>query len=460
MEVHVIPLSSLPQGDGLDKFMIYRPLAGIAFVGNRAMAHLTQAMAAEAEPRAANGRSPAVDFLQTIGFLRPDPPAPDPVGTAFRPTTAVLLLTNQCQLRCVYCYAAAGLAPKQELAPELGYAAIDYVCHVALDNGQPYFDVSFHGGGEPTYAWRTLQLCAAYARQKSLPARLSLTSNVVWSEAQREWIMANIDTLSLSIDGSPAIQDQQRPFASGHGSAAVIMNNLRELDEHGVPYGLRLTAVSPWTQIPEAVAHLCRETRCALMQLEPAFNSLPGTHGQPEEADCQAFAQAFVEAFEIAIRAGRRLYYSGARPGVVTSTFCTAPYNALIVNAGGDLVSCYEIDKRSHPLASVSTIGRIENGRVMIDQVARQRLFSLLEQRQERCRDCFCYYSCAGDCYVRTFQTGPQELPDHTPRCDMNREITSQMLLGMISGSGGVLRQWGYCQPANQLSPVAEAVLA
>lgn len=84
---------------------------------------------------------------------------------------AVLLMTNQCQLRCVYCYAAAGELPHEALTTEQGRAAIDIVCQNAITLHQPQFEISFHGGGEPTFAWQVLKECATYARQKPLPAQ-------------------------------------------------------------------------------------------------------------------------------------------------------------------------------------------------------------------------------------------------------------------------------------------------
>lgn len=431
MEAHAIPLAD---ANGADKFILYRPLAGLAFVGNRAMADLALGNPAEAPA------TQATAFLQEIGFLESDPATPEPTGTEFRPTTAVLLLTNQCQLRCTYCYAAAGEFPRQELSVELGQAAIDYVFRTAQELGREQFEVSFHGGGEPTYAWKVLQACAAYARQKPLPAKVTLTSNGVWSPKQRAWIIGHLDGLSLSLDGDPATQDRQRPFISGRGSAALVMRAVAELDRHAFPYGIRLTAIAPWANLPKAVRFLCEETGCQSMQVEPAFNTARGGHAQADEAEAGAFADAFLEAFEIAAHAGRRLHYSGARLGVITPAFCVAPFAALIVNANGELVTCYEVSGPTHPLARLSIIGRIENGQVMIDTAARARLHALMAERRATCRDCFCYWSCAGDCYTRTFGQEPGQHLRHGSRCSMNRRITKELLLGGIAGGGGVWR--------------------
>jgi uncharacterized protein len=437
MDVRTFPLQSAP--DEAPGYVIYRPLLGLAFAGNRTLADLALSLAAG--DAAAPPPSAAVDaFLHQAGFYAPDPPPPTPAGGPFQPTTAVLLMTNQCQLRCTYCYAAAGALPAETLAPELGYAAIDYVCEQARAAGRASFEVSFHGGGEPTRAWRSLRACVDYARRRSLPTRVSLTTNGVWSERQREWLLAHVDMVSLSLDGRPATQDSQRPFVSGRGSADVVMRTARALDEAGKPYGIRMTATAPWDGLIDDVDYLCRHTNCPSFQVEPAFNTARGGHEPGEVADWRAFAEAFVAAYHVARRAGRHLMYSGARLDVATTTFCLAPFGALIVNPRGQLVTCYEITDDYHPLAGLSRIGQIREGRVEIDAPARARLHDLFGERRDGCRDCPCYWSCAGDCYARTFGPGGERHLARGPRCDANRYITGQLLLAEIAAGGGLRR--------------------
>ena len=122
MELYNIPLNE-PGSEG--KFIIYRPLLGLAFIGNRAMAQLAEQIA-RAEPGTPPPASPAGELLQSTGFFQPDPPAPDEIQTGF--TTAVLLLTNRCHLRCVYCYANAGVEAPSALEVGHGRIVIDAVC--------------------------------------------------------------------------------------------------------------------------------------------------------------------------------------------------------------------------------------------------------------------------------------------------------------------------------------------
>ena len=349
-------------------------------------------------------------------------------------------MTNACQLRCAYCYAAAGDAPVERLTTAQGRAAIDFVCASALAQGRPHFDLSFHGGGEPTLAWSVLKACVAHARGKPLPAHIGMTSNGAWSPAQTDYVLANLDDLTLSFDGTPATQDLKRPFATGRGSAEIVLRTIAALDRRSFPYAIRMTATAPWERFPEDVRYLCEQTGCRTIQVEPAFNTGRGGHPQGDADDCLGFAEAFLDAVEIAAAAGRTLFYSGARLGLVTNTFCTAPYDALIVTPAGNLVSCYEVTDPGHPLAELSTIGSYDGDGLHPDAARRDRLHGLMAERQAGCGDCFCLRSCAGDCYTRAFGDGPAGHLSYGPRCEMNRAITAGLLLHAIAAGDGVWR--------------------
>jgi uncharacterized protein len=446
LEVFAIPIEG--------KFILYRPLRRLAFVGNQAMVDLTLDLVRYGAPAGVTegAAEEAVGFLGAIGFLEPDPPPPPPPRPSYCPTTAVLLLTNRCNLRCTYCYASGGEGPVQDLSPKLARAAIDGAYQNAVELGQPYFELTFHGGGEPVQAWETLEEATIYARGKDRPCRISMVSNGVLTAAQREWLLGHMDSFSISFDGRQATQDRQRPFASGRGSFRAVMRTLEALDRAKFPYGIRLTATSPWQgQLPEDVRFICEETGCPAMQVEPAFNARRGEHKGPTREQSAAFVQAFMEAFEIARRAGRQLTYSGARPWLLTQTFCTAPHSALIVNPAGKLVTCYEVADGHHPLAEMSTIGRVDGEQVIVDDRAIHAFWSYLDQKRAACEDCFCYWHCAGDCYTRAFSAARVTPQPRSPRCDMNRAITARMLLWYIMNGDGVWQGQGLHPQAAQL---------
>ena len=432
MDVFVVPV------DGHS--LVYRPLLPLAFVANDAMVDVALRLA---DDTGADASTEARAFLADIGFLNPDPPEPPLPIREWRPTTAVVLLTNRCNLRCTYCYADAGVAAPHDTSADLATAAIDVVHDNASALGAPSFEVCFHGGGEPMRAWRVMRAAADHARAKDLPAQLTMVSNGVWSRSQRDWVLATLDGVTISVDGGPATQDAQRPLASGRGSFSHVMTTLRALDDAAHPYGIRMTATAPFDGFPEDVRYLCEHTGCREFQVEPAFNTERGSHRQASVAEGDAFVAAFTEAYDIAAAAGRRLTYSGARPWLRTRQFCTAPWDALVVNADGTLVTCYEIADDNHWLADLSTIGRLEprgpHAVAQLEAGNRDRLLDHLEWKQaDQCRSCFCRWHCAGDCYTRSSARGEDGIEATTERCDVNRAITAQLLLRNILASGGV----------------------
>jgi uncharacterized protein len=437
MELFVIPIEG--------QYLIYRPLRQTAFVGNRAMAEITRQLAAQTpaqEPAVCGPDLPpdVAKFLSAVGFLEADPPPPPEPTPDFCPTTAVLLLTNRCHLCCVYCYANAGVRPASDLRWELAQSVIDNACANAQRIGQTQFALSLHGGGEPVMAWSLIKQAVAYARSKPLACTVSLTSNGLWSSQQTRWILEHVDNVSLSVDGGPATQDRQRPLAKGGGSWTSVQRTIMAMDAAAYPYSIRMTALPPWREsLPLDVEYLCRTTRCATMQVEPAFNTVRGEHSAPTEKDADAFVAGFMAAFDVAETYGRKLVYSAARPWQLTQKFCGAPYGALIVTPSGRLVSCYEVTADDHPLAALSHVGDVVGGALTVNEAQRQKLLAQIDSRRAGCHDCFCRWHCAGDCYVRTYD-GANDYMAYGARCQINRSLTAQLLIWLVMRSGGVWR--------------------
>jgi uncharacterized protein len=420
------------------KYIVYRPRRQLAFVANAAMVNAVASFR--------NGgccRQPeAQQFLQDLGFLEDDPEEllSSPGSEPYLPTTAVLLLTTVCTLRCVYCYAHGGETAAETMPVDLGRRAIDTVVANAVDRGLQGFSVSFHGGGEPTAVDSALRELVTYARSRQLPCQLSLTSNGVWTERQRGWIPGAFDTVSLSCDGLPAVHDRQRPRASGSGSSRTVLAAARALDDQGTPYGIRLTVLDDGLDdLVAGVRFLCATTSCRTFQVEPAFD-----HGRAHasglalgRADC--FAAALTEAERVARAEGRQLYYSGARPWTLTDRFCRAPDEALAVTPSGRLTACYEVCREDHPLARELMIGDLgPDGPPAVDGAARRRLLGRLEERRRGCRDCFCYWHCAGDCAAKVLSPDRDGHLHYGARCELNRAVTRQLLIGLVTRNNGV----------------------
>ena len=241
------------------------------------------------------------------------------------------------------------------------------------------------------------------------------------------------------MDGSPSTQDRQRPFTNNHPSSPVVLRNIKMIDEYSVDYGIRMTASKLWDELFSDVKFILESTSCRSIQVEPAFDIHRGEHGKPG-SDSKEFIDSFVDAYNLAKEYGASLSYSGGRPLTLTNVFCSAPYDALIINPEDNIVACYEITNSSHSLAQISTFGRIEGNNIILDEIKRNHFHSLLKQRFDSCKNCFCQRSCAGDCYTRAFGDGDGDYLYKGVRCEVNREITKYLLLDLIYENSGIWR--------------------
>lgn len=430
--------------------LIYRPLHKLAFVGNAALVDYLRARAES--PPAVEARPDVETFLASVGYWDAIEPPAAPPRPARKPraSVAVLLMTNRCNLACTYCYASAGTGPFHDLPWQLARRVIETAAANAVANGEDRFALSFHGGGEPTVHWRVLTEAVALARAQPVPCTISLASNGVWTPAQCEFICANIDMVTLSIDGLPEVHDAQRRRRDGSGSHADVLRSIHALEEAGVSYGLRMTtAPDAIDRIAAGVRHLCAATRTRAIQVEMSFTQARGDYCDPAPEDARRFAAAFVEAARAGAQAGVFVYYSGARPWVLANTFCQAPSQAIIVNPDGRLVTCFEATGSAHPYAEEFTIGRVTADAVICDAAAVARFEAWQQQRRAACTECFCVWHCCGDCASRAMASpAPGSM-----RCVVNREITQALILDYVQQGKGVWFDRPRPQPVRAESP-------
>ncbi len=423
-------LYAIPFGEA---FIIYRPLRRLAFIGNAAMATYVQRRAAGELV----SRSSEIDlFLDSIHFWPPDMEVdPLPAVEDLRPAMGVLLLTNACNLRCAYCYAAAGDRPLEFMPWPVARRLIDVVCENALAADLDQFSLSFHGGGEPTVCWDVLKRAADHACGKALDCVLSLTSNGVWNEEQRRFIGTRFQQVSLSMDGAATVQNRQRPRRDGGPSFDDVMDSIAFLDEAGVEYGIRMTVLpESLSATLEGVAFICEHTRARSIQIEPTYTSARGAYADMDRAFGEAFADIMLDACELGQRRQRFVYYSAARPWAAFPIFCAAPLNALVMTPTGRLTTCFEVSSDSHPHAKDFMVGRVTEDAVQVDHGALQRFLDAREARRQGCRACFCYWHCAGDCATRALTSEPMT----STRCFINQRISRDLLAAYIEQGDGV----------------------
>ncbi len=155
---------------------------------------------------------------------------------------AILHLTQQCNLRCRYCYAAKGNRPSMSM--ETARKAID----LAIKSGKNSACISYFGG-EPLLAFDKIRTLTDYAKQQGRKAgkkmyfRLS-TNGTLLNEEILQFCRDNEILFALSLDGDQEAHDAQRPTAEGTGSFEAIDSKLDMILSLN-PYTVFVSVITP-----------------------------------------------------------------------------------------------------------------------------------------------------------------------------------------------------------------------
>ncbi len=135
-------------------------------------------------------------------------------------------VTSRCNLACTYCY-----MPKLDERVDPSDKVIDV--RFAQKGMEDFFAwstsrrIRFFSAGEPTMEFEILR--EIYAAALSLAGdelEVEIQTNGYFGDEVAQWIAQHCDTIWISIDGCPAVQDVQRPTIDGHGSARLVLSNL------------------------------------------------------------------------------------------------------------------------------------------------------------------------------------------------------------------------------------------
>jgi len=431
-ELFVLPVSE-------SAYLIYAPLRRVALLANAALVEFLRDL--QTGERTADANPEAAAFLRHCRILDGEEeivPGGAPAGQP-RPRTATLLLTNACNLRCRYCYAAAGEKPPQFMPIETARRAIDFVAGNAAATRARQFDVDFHGGGEPSVNWAVLQQAHEYAssvaRARNLELRSSLTTNGVLTPEKRTWIAAHLDSANVSFDGLPEVHNANRCFPSGRGSSDIVLATLRAFDRAGFRYSIRMT-VTPESipHLAQSIAFLCRRFRPRGIQVEPLYRM--GRGSSAEETAPELFIEAYRAARRTSEKAARLLRFSGARFPLLTSRFCGVANDNFCVSPAGNVSACHEVTDENQPWAEHFFYGRPADAGYRFDAPAYTALRAHTVARLEYCAGCFAKFSCAGDCPHKAFHWNAAEFAG-AGRCDAIRALTQDQILERIAASGG-----------------------
>jgi uncharacterized protein len=387
--------------------------------------------------------------LEQIHAIRPAAePAPEmptiipltPVAatTPFPLTTAVLNVTNQCNLSCGYCYEYSedkivdttnGAQPKF-MTDETARQSIDLLFR---ESGEvEVVHVSFFGG-ETLMNYPVLSRAVPYAKAQAEAhgkrVEFNLTTNATLLNTKMIEFLAEEDiSVTVSVDGPRDMQDRFRVFHDGSGSYDVMLPRVRELLQRhrSRPIGARVTLTSQVNDILGIYQHLTEEIGFQEVGFAPVTTSPGRDHALDESGFDQMVTQfkSLADEFLRAALAGQHHGFSNVsetlgeiHKGVSKAYPCGAGLGLIGVATGGDVALCHRFaGSDEHNLGSVA------GG---LDREAQQAfLESNHIAHKTDCHTCWARPLCSGGCYHEAHTRYGTTTHPNLHYCDWIREWT------------------------------------
>jgi uncharacterized protein len=322
--------------------------------------------------------------------------------------TVFLLLTESCNLGCVYCLNGSGTYQKtaaSEMSADVAMSSIR-TCLGKLKEGGT-LEVTFFGG-EPLLRWalikEIIRRCETELRPEFPDRRIAfhLTSNLTIQPPDLVEVLKKHKVTVLSdIDGPPEVHDRCRPFLGGRASHARSAATIKLLVDAGIRVALRttLTALNE-DAILETAAH-----HKALGAVNCGFVPVC-----PVNSDRQYLADDLLPDPDKITADLIRLYRGGTwtrdtlfpfneyvlklRPGSRQVTGCAAPSGSTpVIRPNGDVYLCiYLVGQQEFRYGT--TPGPWE--RRLLDESS----VSLHVDNVQECKGCAWRYVCGGGCPV------------------------------------------------------------
>lgn len=343
-----------------------------------------------------------------------------------------LAITDDCNLRCIYCHASAGDPHKKRT---MSLAMIRAILDAYFDRltNQKAVSINFNGGGEPTFALDELSFAIQHATE--LAARrgkvvgFGMATNGCYGDRIRSFVVKHFRSVSLSLDGPEWIHNRHRPTASGGGSFEHVIETARYFVANRFPFAFRATvsafSLNKITDLIDLIAKEFPGKSIGLEHLNPFGRAEQNLDPEVSPPNKHEFSNVIAALISYARDRNVHIMNSASTEyHLLRPVFCSnIGIPNWTVSTTGDIVAC---GRDNAP--EVFVFGRFDevSGQLVLDEDKISRLRSLNVLEYPECKDCFCKYHCAGDCPDR-------RLADKSD-CASIRHIATQVLTDIVDG--------------------------
>ena len=318
-----------------------------------------------------------------------------------------LMVAQDCNLRCKYCFGAGGsYGHRGVMSEDTGKAAVDFI--IKNSYLRKHCEIDFFGG-EPLINFRTVKAVTEYVRRREVETgkkiKLTLTTNGVSLDDEKiSWLNDNNISLVLSLDGRREVHDAMRPDLKGRGSYDIVVKNfLKTVQSRGGDnYYLRGTYTNKNLDFASDVESMLT-AGFDVLSIEPVV--LKDSPLAITEKDLPRIFEEYDRLSEFYLqrkREGNGFFFfhfnvdlSNGPCVAKRLAGCGAGHEYFAVAENGDLYPCHQFVGRER-----YKLGDVFNG---VDESARHWTKYFRESHvlnKPKCKNCWAKYFCSGGCHA------------------------------------------------------------
>lgn len=336
-----------------------------------------------------------------------------------------LLVVQDCNLRCSYCYADEGKYQNSGIMDiSTAKKSVDFL--IDKSESEELWICFF--GGEPLLNFKLIKEVVDYCYKKEKETgkkfRFSMTSNgTVINDEIEEFIIKNNIKLQISVDGDKKTHDANRYYSGKIGSHDILLKKTKSFREKGL-LDARGTITTKELDLVHTYDYL-RSVGFDNIALSPAFNLLT-----VEEYDIMA--DAFVDFYLNFEKRIKEKKYEEVKKNVmfmqelsfihgsnIRITACGAGNNLYAISTNGDIYPCQRFVGSKEAI-----LGNVFEG----DDKQRDLLKKVTIDNFKKCSDCWIRNLCVGGCIHNNFSLSGDINSPYEPLCEYRKKITAESI--------------------------------
>lgn len=354
----------------------------------------------------------------------------------------VIHLTNDCNMRCKYCYANGGAyCSKRDIMDKvvLDKLIAKFFKEFYIINNIQFF------GGEPLMNYELMEYACKVISKIAISRNYSITFGLVTNGTlidQRfiDLVKTYNIQVTVSYDGHPIVNDIMRVMEDYSGSSDIILRNTKWLkNETGQPNTIEVTYnrhhIENSVTILDVVRHIHEMIPDTFIHLVPAGGKESCDYAID---DLSIFADSVKEIINIKrsqpneylpiYSLAQRIFFALENKNVNIDKICDAGFGTISVSTKGEVYPCFMFtDDKKMSFGNIDDLNLFSSEKMM---TLKQRLNAFsIKKNNEKCQRCFIRKLCNGCLGLNSFHSGsPFKLSEDI--CKMFQDMTEEAIVG------------------------------